>query len=660
MCGIIGVFSKSPFNDTYLNNHLQLLTHRGSDDYGVWEDDYIRLGHTRLSILDLSPLGHQPMSYQNKRYWITFNGEIYNYLEIKQELINFGHQFISNSDTEVLLIAYVQWGISCLDKLRGMFAFGIWDKHQKEFFIARDRIGEKPLYYTYDKDKFYFASELKALISLLPNLPTLDAAAIDLYLHYQYVPEPLTPLNGIYKLQAAHYLLLDCNQSAFTNTNVVQTAYWNLSDIPPITGEPISLIREELDRTIALTLRSDVPIGIALSGGIDSGAIASLAAPKYKDTLQAFSIGYPNRPAYDERDNAKELAQSLNLPFHEVELSTKDFVDFFPSLVAASDDPVADIAAYGHYAVMNAASKHGIKVMLSGIGGDELFWGYSWTQRAVKLTAQKLNILNFLRSSNQSSQIILQILQGLFSGISKASDTELYNRLANSHKLPKSLRAIFSYLLELSFIDPAYPLQAIYQNQIPDFRIYNQLSGEIYTKEFAAKIPLRNAYRPFQLPKNTIKDLPIQICQILFDTWLASNCLALGDRLSMASSVELRLPLLDYKLIELVMGLRQVYPDHALESKSWLKSALKDILPNTVLSRKKQGFQPPTDEWINAVIHRYGHWLDNGYLINLGVFDKKHMNQLLETFTSSGKYRFIIYKILILETWYRKVVIKCL
>ena len=338
-----------------------------------------------------------------------------------------------------------------------------------------------------------------------------------------------------------------------------------------------------------------------------------------------------------------------------MELSTKDFVEFFPSLVAVSDDPVADIAAYAHYAVMNAASKHGIKVMLSGIGGDELFWGYGWTKKAVTLTSQKLNILNSLRSS----PIILQVLQGLFSGISNVGDTELYNRLANSHKVPKALRSILNNLLEISLMDLAYPTQAIYQNQIPDFRIYNQCSGGIYTKDFAKQIPYRNAYRPFQLQKVTIKDLPIQICQILFDTWLASNCLALGDRLSMASSVELRLPLLDYKLIELVIGLRQTYPDHHLEEKSWFKSALKAILPNKVLNRKKQGFQPPTSEWMNAVIHEYGHWLDDGYLTNLGIFDKKHLNQMLETFTSSGKYRFIIYKILVLETWYRKVVVQC-
>lgn len=655
MCGIIGILTKDVLANFSLDRFLYMLNHRGPDDCGTLQDKYVYLGHTRLSILDLSPLGHQPMSYQNDRFWIVFNGEIYNYLELKQELIELGNSFNSNSDTEVLIAAYSRWGIGCLDKLRGMFAFGIWDRYKNTLFIARDRTGEKPLYYSYVQDKFYFASELKALISLLPSLPTLDAAAIDLYLHYQYVPEPLTPLNGIYKLQAAHYLLLDNNQTEFTNTNVVPSAYWKLSNIPPITGEPISLIREELDRTIALTLRSDVPIGIALSGGIDSGAIASLAAPQYKDTLQAFSIGYPNRPAYDEREQARELAQSLKLPFHDIELSTKDFVEFFPSLVAASDDPVADIAAYGHYAVMNAASKHGIKVMLSGTGGDELFWGYGWTKKAVTLTSQKLNILNSLRSS----PIILQVLQGLFSGISNVSDTELYNRLANSHKVPKALRSILNNILEIYLMDPAYPQQAIYQNQILDFRIYNRCSGRIYTKDFAKQIPCRNSYRPFQLQKITIKDLPIQICQILFDTWLASNCLALGERLSMVSSVELRLPLLDYKLIELVIGLRQTYPDHHLEEKSWFKSALKGILPNKVLNRKKQGFQPPTHEWMNAVIHEYGHWLDDGYLTNLGIFDKKHLNQMLETFTSSGKYRFIIYKILVLETWYRKVVVQC-
>lgn len=659
MCGITGLVnlsvSKSFSNE--LNSSLIYLNHRGKDDRGVWQDERIYLGHTRLSILDLSLMGHQPMSYQNERFWIVFNGEIYNYLELRKELISLGHHFNSQTDTEILLVAYARWGINCLSKFRGMFAFAIWDREQKTLFLARDRIGEKPLYYAYSQDKFYFASELKALISLLPNIPSLDAASIDLYLHYQYVPEPRTPLANINKLQAAHYILLKCEElkTSFTGLNVVPKNYWDLRKIATITGDPISLIKQELNASIELTLRSDVPIGIALSGGIDSSAIAALASTKYNETLHAFSIGYPNRPSYDEREQARELAQLLKLPFKEFELRTQDLVDFFPSLIAANDDPIADIAAYGHYAVMRLASEHGMKVMLSGIGGDELFWGYEWTKRAVSLTCQKHKFI----SSWQSSKFVLGFLSTLLLSLQKTTHNEFFYRLTCSNKLPKYIRKFFNQLLELSLLDPEYPQQAIYQNLISDFRLYQNTSKFIYTKSFSDQIPYRNAYSPFQLKDISLPNLPVQICEILFDTWLTSNCLALGDRLSMASSVELRLPLLDYKLIELVIGLRQSYPDHDLDSKAWLKSALDGVVPQKILSRKKQGFQPPVNEWMNAIISKYQHCLLGGYLVSLNILEKSYLSQMIDRFNKRGHYRFILYKILVLETWYRKVVIEC-
>jgi asparagine synthase (glutamine-hydrolysing) len=281
MCGVAGILSKSPIAPNEVHPALQYLRHRGPNASGVWSDAYIQLGHTRLSILDLSPAGHQPMSDPSDRFWITFNGEIYNYLELRAELTQLGYTFKSSSDTEVLLAAYQCWRIDCLERLRGMFAFGIWDRDTKILFLARDRTGEKPLYYWFNHDHFYFASELKALIPLLPETPSLDPVAIDLFLYYQYVPEPRTPLQGVVKLPAAHYLLISPQ-----NWQVEPKSYWSLNQIQTIQGDRTELIRAELERVIKLTLRSDVPVGVALSGGLDSGAIAALAAPQYKDVLQ--------------------------------------------------------------------------------------------------------------------------------------------------------------------------------------------------------------------------------------------------------------------------------------------------------------------------------------------------------------------------------------
>jgi asparagine synthase (glutamine-hydrolysing) len=643
MCGIIGVFYtdcnywKSKIEVPILN----LLHHRGVDDCGEWRDESVYLGHTRLSILDLSPLGHQPMSYQNERYWIVFNGEIYNYLEIRQELIDLGYIFNSQTDTEVLLAAYIQWDKNCLEKLRGMLAFAIWDKQDKKLFLARDRTGEKPLYYWHDQDKFYFASELKALVQMLPHKPQLDAIAVDLFLHYQYVPEPKTPLVGVFKLPAAHYLLLD-----YQTWEIQPQQYWSLDQIPPINGDPVELIRQELDRVIELTLRSDVPIGVALSGGIDSGAIAALAAPKYKETLQCFSIGYPNRPPYDERKQAEDLAKSLGLPFFDIELTTEALVDFFPDLVAAMDDPIADIAAYGHYSVMKLASDRGIKVMLSGIGGDELFLGYAWTTQAVQLTQYKQKILQGQVKPPFGIDFISQF-----------SSNNLYRKFTYSQKIPQAMRSLLSQGIEYSLLDLQHPKQAVYQNLVSDFQSALQYSKQLYTNEFAASIPYRNAFRPYEMHSQNIDEVPQQICQMLFDTWLASNCLALGDRVSMASSVETRLPFLDYKLIELVMGLRQTQPDHELGLKYWLKQVLKGTIPDEVLNRPKRGFQPPVQEWMESILHRYMKLLTDGYLIELQVINSEYLHKIYKEFIEKHQHTFILYKLLLLEIWHRKVVL---
>lgn len=644
MCGILGRLKLDDnffCNINKLDSFTRFLEHRGPDSQGFWHDDCIFLGHTRLSILDLSPLGHQPMSYKSERYWLVFNGEIYNYLEIRQELTNLGYIFKSQTDTEVLLAAYAHWGTDCLDKLRGMFAFAIWDQETKKLFLARDRVGEKPLYYYHDQESFYFASELKALVKMLPHKPKLDPSAVDLFLHYQYIPEPKTPLVGVQKLPASHYLLID-----YQTWEIRPQQYWSIDKIPPIDGNPIPLIRQELDRVIELTLRSDVPVGVALSGGIDSGAITALAAPKYKETLQCFSIGYPNRPPYDERHEAEELAKSLGLPFFDIELTTEALGDFFPDLVAAMDDPIADIAAYGHYSVMRLARDRGIKVMLSGIGGDELFWGYGWTVQAVKLTQYKLKILQGQVKPPWGIDFLSQF-----------SSRNLYHKFAYSRKVPQFVRGLFTQGMEYSLLDLKHPQQAVYQNLVGDFQAALVYSQQLYTREFAATIPDDNAFHPYAMSSQNVEQVPQQICRILFDTWLASNCLALGDRVSMASSIETRLPFLDYKLIELVMGLRQIKPDHELGLKYWLKQALKDSIPDEVLNRPKRGFQPPVQEWMESILQRYIQSLIDGYLVGLKIIDVDYLNKIWQEFIDKRQHTFMLYKLLLLEIWYRKIVV---
>ncbi|MBD1849825.1 asparagine synthase (glutamine-hydrolyzing) [Cyanobacteria bacterium FACHB-502] len=621
-----------PLDTNRLEPVLPWLKFRGPDDRGIWSDRHIQLGHTRLAILDLSPLGHQPMSFQDGRYWITFNGEIYNYLELRAELVQAGYQFTSKSDTEVLLAAYAHWGTGCLEKLRGMFAFAIWDRKINQLFLARDRFGEKPLYYWIDQGTFYFASELKALLALLPHTPELDPIAVDLYFHYQYVPEPLTPLQGVRKLPAAHFMTLQLD-----SWKVDLSQYWSLAQIQPLEGNISELIRAELERAIDLSLRSDVPVGIALSGGLDSGTIVALAAPKYKKVLHAFSVGYPGSPPCDEREQARSLANQLGLPFHDVELHTEALVEFFPELMKALDDPIADIAAYGHFAVMRLAAEQGIKVMLSGVGGDELFWGYDWMIEAHHMTQQK---------QRQNS------ISAIATTLGKLAHIPIYEKFAVTPKLPKPVRSLLVQGLNAHLIDNEHPNQFVFYNLRQDFRSPWYHRRSLYSQEFLTQLPERNPFHPSVGNDAAWSDITTHLCQVLFNTWLVSNCLALGDRTSMASSLEVRLPLLDYKLAETVIGLQKQYPNEFRNKKAWLKQAVQDILPAEILNRPKRGFEPPYASWIQALLDRYKDSVVSGSLVQSSFLNR---NYLVKLFQKPYNNYALVYRVLVLDTWLQNI-----
>ncbi|PIE31915.1 asparagine synthase (glutamine-hydrolyzing) [candidate division KSB3 bacterium] len=639
MCGILGAISKNRIQGDPVENALHLLRHRGPDDRGLYTSPHAHLGHTRLSILDLSRSGHQPMSYANERFWITFNGEIYNYIELRVQLTQLGYRFKSHTDTEVLLAAYAEWGKACLAKLRGMFAFGIWDTRKQHLFLARDRLGEKPLLYWQNRQTFYFASEFKALLALLPGTPELDPTALEQYLYYQYVPEPSTPLSGIAKLPPAHYMIVQKN--SWQNT---PERYWSLEGTNSVEGNPEALIRQELDNVIELTLRSDVPVGISLSGGLDSGGIASLAVQKYHDTLKAFSLGYQGIPAYDERHQARQLAHALQIPFWDIEVESRHVVQHFPELVYALDEPIADIAAYGYYRVMQKAAEHGMKVMLNGFGGDELFWGYPWVVQAVQSTIQKYRVLHKK-----------PFPQWLWKAITSLIKSTTYRQAASLKLLPTWIRLFLEKGKGIRSLHLEHPRQAIFYDLVPGFQEARCYTG-LFSSDARAMIAERAPQRVFDIDLSDENEIPRQICQLLFDTWLTSNCINLLDRLSMVNSIEARLPLVDYKLIELVTGLRKVHPDHDLEYKAWLKSALAGKVPDTLLSRQKQGFQPPTQLWMEAILSQYIHVLLSGYLRQQHLFSEDYLHKMVKEFRESQRHTFILYKLVLLEIWYGQIV----
>ena len=644
MCGILGILHRQAQHPwpSFSGDALAKLAHRGPDGSGVLSDSHIQLGHTRLSIIDLSEGGHQPMTFAHGRYSVTFNGEIYNHLELRRELEQRGEQFNSHSDTEVLLAAYKTWGSECIHKFIGPFAFAIWDHEKQIAFLARDRCGERPLFYHFDQTRLTFASELKALIPLLREIPSLDAAAVDMYLHYQFVPEPKTLLAGVHKLAAGHTLTL-----ALDSWDAHTKRYWSAEPVDNeglLAKDKSSTINESnrngLEDAVKMTLRADVPIGIALSGGVDSSAIAAFAQRNYPEPMHAFCVGYPGRPKYDERAQARSFAESLGMIVHEVELPVDNCVDFFPQLVRIMDEPIADPAAFGHYSIPAAAKEQGIKVLLSGVGGDELFWGYPYVTQAVQIN-QLVNKYHTIAS-----------LANLLSG--ESAQTFLTKVAHYPHASP-TVRRWADTLQKIA--DPHQPAeQLLYYLLHPDFSAIYPFKDRLYGPAMQ-RLKVHSEFSLSDIGKRKFDQIPAAIIRLLFETWLVSNCLSLGDRVSMGVGVETRMPFLDARLINRVMSLRQMHPDHNLGQKFWLRQCLEGVLPTEILKRPKAGFQPPVHDWLSGVVQAYHPLLKSGFLEREGVIAADQIEYIHETLAHKNYAGlFLAYKLVLLEIWYRQVV----
>jgi asparagine synthase (glutamine-hydrolysing) len=643
MCGIAGILLRArdgtDDDDRRVRAALARLTHRGPDDEGVCRSSGAVLGHRRLSILDLSAAGHQPMATADGRFSCTFNGEIYNYLELRDELSARGRTFRTGSDTEVLLAAVAEWGARSMERFRGQFAVAIWDADAKRLLLARDRVGEKPLHYWRDGERFAFASEIKALLQLLPSTPALAPDAVNTYLHYQYVIEPETLLEGVRKLPAGSTLEIDAG-----GWDAQPRRYWQLALVPPIDGNPVERMRHALDEAVTLTLRSDAPVGIALSGGLDSGVIAAMASRRRTD-LTAFTVGYPGRRDHDEREAARALASSLGVPWFSAELPTSEFASFFPRMVELLDEPIADVAAYGHYAVSKLAASHGVKVLLTGIGGDELFFGYGWVRRAVQLSRDKLAALD---DGSPASAARARRMRGLL-------QSPLYPLLTN-HRWPLGWRQLIDRRCDAGRLDLEHPDEWVFYQLDYHWDPAVAFTAQVFTPAFAARLTPRGAYRLMHGLSNAAPP-ELGVTGLLFDSWLVSNCLDLGDRVSMASSVEARVPLLEAGMIDTAIGLWKAgHAEEAQGHKTWLRAIASDLLPADFINRPKLGFVTPTVEWTQAVNARYGALVSDGALRRAGVIDPDRLRAWERQTTAGIRRDFLLYKLTLLELWCRIVV----
>jgi asparagine synthase (glutamine-hydrolysing) len=337
----------------------------------------------------------------------------------------------------------------------------------------------------------------------------------------------------------------------------------------------------------------------------------------------------------------------LGLPFHQIELATQSLVTFFPELVTAMDEPIADIAGFGHYSVMQLARDHGIKVMLSGLGGDELFWGYAWVGHAASISELKAFCAQRPAVYSQGLRLLQTLVQHPW-----------YQRLGYSSKVPDNIKAWVQPSLSFGRANLDHADRAVFYELVPDFAQALAYRASLLSAQVRAQLADDHPFRPFQVDRQEEMHIAIATCQRLCQTWLASNCLALGDRVSMACSVETRLPLLDQGLAETVIGLRKTQSDHRLPPKAWLKAALDDILPPDILNRPKRGFQPPSLEWMAAIIQHYYPALLEGYLVDSNVINRDRLKQMVHEFLNDQRHCFMLYKAVVLETWYRQIVLK--
>jgi asparagine synthase (glutamine-hydrolysing) len=634
MCGIAGFVSKhalDPESSQLGGRLLADMVHRGPDGEGVFGGRHVWLGMRRLSIIDLEG-GWQPLHNEDRTLVLVANGEIYNYVELRQILISRGHTFRTGSDCETIIHLYEEYADKCVDHLRGMFAFALWDQVRGRLLLARDRMGEKPLYLHEKDQKLFFASELRPLIAAGVVPFTIDPSSVDLHLHYGYVPEPQTMVRDIAKLPAGCTLTIEPSE-----WRKEMKRYWSMVDAPVLQDEPAEAIEAQLQDVGRLIIRSDVPVGVALSGGLDSSLVAALAAKYSPQTLHTFTVGYEGAVESDERMAAQQFAEHLGMPWHEVLLSTSEVIEGFPSLVERTDDPIADIAGYGYYAVMRAAREHGVPVMIQGQGGDELFWGYDWVREAAARSHRKA------LAKRHGSKAFAEYWR---------AELPRTGAFRDLRRWCKKFCGVYPALAKLSHDRICPPDELVFYNINNEFAAADHMAASLYARDYTSSLKPRQANALFEGP-DYWQDIDTSLTALICSTYLVENGLAQGDRLSMASSVELRLPLVDYRLVETVIGLRKARADHASPPKNILRKVAASLLPEWVMNRKKRGFSPPVDQWLDGIHGRYGGDLDDGLLVRLGFLDKRTISPLAKNPPRRGPERNVWFSLVVLETWCR-------
>ncbi|MBA2671644.1 MAG: asparagine synthase (glutamine-hydrolyzing) [Gemmatimonadetes bacterium] len=638
MCGICGAFSygwNAGDESESVRAMRDAMPHRGPDDAGlhVSGDRRVALGHRRLSIVDLSPAGHQPMSNEDGTVWLAFNGEIYNHAELRSGLEARGHIYRSRTDTETLVHLYEEHGVEMLRHLRGMFAFAIWDSRRERLFLARDRVGIKPLYYTVADGRFLFGSEIKALLAHPAVERDLDPVALYHYLTYYTAPAPQTLFKGISKLPAGHCMTVD------SAGEVEIRRWWDAADAPA--PDP-ALLRDEdacaahvlhlLEQAVDERLMADVPFGVFLSGGLDSSAITALVKRVHTGAVRTFSVGYADAPEHDELGPARQVAELLGTDHHEVVIDHDDLVSYVPQLIHSQDEPLADWVCIPLYYVSQLVRDSGTIVALVGEGSDEQFAGYGHYKRYVNLDGGAWSAYNrlprWLRgAAHRGADPILRR-----SGFPREI-RELVRRAAASEPLFLS-GAVAAWETDKSDMMSASMRSGAWSG----------LTSVSVAQEIARHFRSRRPGADF-LDGITYQELQLRLPELL---------LMRVDKITMSTSIEARVPFLDHRLVEFSAHIPSEMKLRGGVTKHILKHATRDLLPASVIHRKKQGFSAPVKEWFRGELAGYARRsILDSRLREQGLFDYEVLGGMLEAHrTGQRNYDTLLWSLLNLSQWY--------
>ena len=620
MCGITGVVYHDAHRSAdvaQIRRMCNTLVHRGPDDEGFYVEGNAGLGMRRLSIIDLVT-GHQPISNEDGSVWIVFNGEIYNFPELRRELEQKGHEFSTDTDTETIVHAYEEYGEACVQKLNGMFAFAIWDRRNHKLLLARDRLGIKPLYYFANDRCLVFGSELKAILECGEVPRDLNRQALDIFLAFEYVPAPMSMFNGINKLPAGHILVLQ-------DGRVSVKEYWDVRR-DPVEGSEEELgesLYELLKDAVRIRLMSDVPLGAFLSGGVDSSTIVCMMSEIMDRPVQTFSIGFDD-PSYNELDYARAVAQHFGTDHHELVISP-DIVGLVDTLVGHLDEPMADVSIFPTYLVSKLA-RESVTVVLSGDGGDELFAGYDW------YVADRIERYYRWLPGPIRRGLIPSIISRVPPSARKKGLVNKVKRFVEGSALPSGLQ---HYRWNTFLTDERRDL--IYSDELRASNGHLKTDSwfRTYLDAFDDTDPL------WQQQYADIK------------TYLVDDILAKVDRMSMANSLEARTPFLDHRVVEFAAGLPSNLKLRGLSTKYLLKQSMASRLPRQVITRGKEGFSIPMKNWLRQELSPMMEEVLSAERIRCaGLFNPQYVQTLKsEHLSGVANHAHLLWSLMIFEIW---------